>query len=84
MPPRFQNIGYMNIQFKDDEQRKWFEVLSQCEILSTRYVDNKCLRNLGLYDYVHWMFYQVGCSHFVTLRHRTYERLTFVFLNSFD
>jgi len=72
----------MGIKFKDDAQRTRFEKLSKCTIMATRYADESCLRTLGLFDSVDWMLKQIGWSHFLTLRHPTYERITLEFLSS--
>ena len=82
MAARNRNIDYMGIEFKDDAQRTRFEKLSRRTITATRYADETCLRTLGLFDSVDWMFNQIGWSHFLTLRHPTYERITLEFLSS--
>lgn len=84
MPPRTRNVDYMDIQFRDEEQRRRFETLSQRQIISTRYSNDPCLRALGLYDSVHFMYDRLQLSHFMNLRHRTYSRLTLEFLSSLD
>src|SRR4051812_21212192 len=78
------HLDYLRIKFKDETHRKRFEVLAQRDISPTRHADDSCLRTLGLYDSVSWMFERIGWSHFLTLQHLTYERLTLEFPSSFS
>jgi len=82
MAARNRRVDYMGIEFKDDAQRTRFEKLSKRTITATRYADETCLRTLGLFDSVDWMFNQIGWGHFLTLRHPTYVRITLEFLSS--
>jgi len=82
MAGRNRRVDYMGIEFKDEAQRTRFEKLSRRTITATRYADETCLRTLGLFDSVNWMFNQIGWGHFLTLRHPTYERITLEFLSS--
>lgn len=82
MAARNPRIDYMGIEFKDEAQQKLFEKLSKRTITAARYADETCLRTLGLFDSVNWMFNQIGWGHFLTLRHPTYERITLEFLSS--
>lgn len=79
--------AYFNvIVFRDEKDgekhKRKYKALMIMEIVSTRYVDDSCLRTLGLYDSVHWMINMLGLSHFYARKDPTYIRLTLEFLSS--
>lgn len=82
--PRPQIVDYMGIEFRDATQQHRYKVLYQRNLSSTRYPDYSRLRTLGLYDSIHYMYESLQLSHFMTLKHRTYARLTLELLSSLD
>lgn len=80
-------VNYFDIQFKDNDdgaQRRRYKKLFCREILPTRYVDDLCLRTLGLYENVYFMLDKVSLCRFSLLRHKTYKRLMLDFLSSYE
>lgn len=84
MPQRVWPLDYMELKFRDTKQRHRYKVLYERTISSTRYPEDDCLRTLGLYDSVHFMYECLHLIHFVALTHKTYVLLTLEFLSSFD
>lgn len=80
-------MDYMRIAFSEgidrENQRSRYHKLFKRDVLATRYPDDVSLRDLGLFDSVHWMLYNLGMSHFLTLTSPTFIRLTYEFLSSF-
>lgn len=63
-------------------QKKKYEDLLECDIFSTRYVNNANLHKLGIYHSVYYLFESVSLLNFMERRDHTYEHLTREFLSS--
>ena len=74
----------MRVVFKNDAQRRCFEVLAERTISHTRYPDFSMLVALGLTDSVQFMFTQMSWDRFSDAKHPTYRNLTLEFLSSFN
>lgn len=78
-------VDFMNIVFKEGmNQHQRYATLYRCQITMTRYSDDSYLCSLGMFDNVCFMLNTIGWTHFVNLRHPTYEWLTLEFLDSYS
>lgn len=61
------DVDYMGILFQYERDGtkhiKWYKTLFRM-IVPTRYADDSCLCNLGLYDSVDWMLNKIYLSYF--------------------
>lgn len=67
-----------------ERQRNNYLGYYQRSVQPTRYVDNDCLKELGLLDSVGWMLNISGLTQLCTNPQLTYEALTLEFLSSFS
>ncbi|XP_058768168.1 uncharacterized protein LOC131641893 [Vicia villosa] len=67
-----------------DLQQQRYREFYQRSITSTRYVDENCLRDLGMLDTVQRLLDKLGLTKACTLNLPTYEALTLEFLSSYS
>jgi hypothetical protein len=67
-----------------ERQRDKYLGYYQRSVQPMRYVDNDCLKELGLLDGVGWMLNASGLTQLCTNPQPTYEALTLEFLSSFS
>ena len=65
-------------------QEQLYRRFHQRGILPTRYIDEDCLRDLGLLESVQFMLHESGLHYIATMNLPTYESLTLEFLISFS
>ncbi|KAK2383895.1 hypothetical protein QL285_071305 [Trifolium repens] len=64
------------------KQANLFENLQSREIYATKYADDTCLQQLGLYDSVNYMLDHLGLNYFLSKKEPVYVKLTLEFLSS--
>jgi hypothetical protein len=64
------------------KQANLFENLQSREIYATKYADDTCLQQLGLYDSVNYMLDHLGLNYFLSKKEPVYVKLTLEFLGS--
>lgn len=66
-----QRIDNQRIMFKDNDQMRRYEILSQRTNSPTRYPDFQCLETLGQRDSLNYMFNQISRDKFSVDRQDT-------------
>lgn len=72
----------MIVQFRDDNQRNRYAVLSERPMLSTRYPNSTCMKDLGIEKNIHYLCNQIEWDEYAEDKHVTYRNLTLEFLIS--
>lgn len=78
-----QHVDNIRIDFKNDAQRRCYEVLAKIIISPTRYPYSPCLVTLGLIDSLRYIFSQIKWYTFLVAENPTYQNLTLEFPSSF-
>ena len=65
-------------------QEQLYRRFHQRGIVPTKYIDEDCLRDLGLLESVQFMLHASGLHYIATMNLPTYESLTLEFLSSFS